>query len=89
MIQDIATTVGAAAVTSSFSTTTADCGPGTFTIINSFAWLTLTSGLIKVEPITSSDSGIYASLTLQMKLVDYPSAPAINTTFKVTITDGC
>ena len=53
VIQDIATTVGAAAVTSSFSTTTADCGPGTFTIINSFAWLTLTSGLIKVEPITS------------------------------------
>jgi len=24
-----------------------------------------------------------------MKLVDYPSAPAVNTTYKVTITNGC
>ena len=89
VIQDIVATVGAAAVTSSFSTATADCGQGIFSILDTHSWLTLTADSIKVEPIANSDAGIYAFLTLQMKLVDYPSAPAINTTYKVTITNGC
>ena len=89
VIPDISATVGANAVTSPFSTTTTDCGAGTFTILDSYTWLTLVAGSIKVTPTLNSEAGVYATLTLQMKLVDYPSAPAVNTTYKVTITNGC
>ena len=89
VIPDISATVGAAAVTTTFSTTTTDCGAGTFSILESYSWLTLLTGSIKVAPTLSSEAGVYSTLTLQMKLVDYPSAPAINTNYKVTITNGC
>ena len=49
VIPDIAATVGAPAVTQTFSTATADCGQGVFTISgSSYSWLTLPSGSIKV-----------------------------------------
>ena len=89
VIPDISATAGSTAVTTTFSTMTTDCGAGTFTILESYSWLTLGTGSIIVAPILNSDAGIYSALTLEMKLVNYPTAPPFYTNYKVSITNGC
>ena len=69
----------------SFSILT-ECREAVYSIVESYTWVSITTDAgtslasIKVAPIANSDEGTY-TLTLQMKLANYPTAPTITTTF--------
>jgi len=73
--------------THSFSTTT-DCGPGTFSLVQSYGWLTLTqasgTATISASPTSNSNQGTF-TLTMKTTLVNYPSVSVGDSTFTVTI----
>ena len=66
-----------------FSTHTV-CGKGTFTILESYPWISLSVDTIKIAPVDNSEQGEY-TLTLSMLLDEKPTAPAFLTTFDVKI----
>lgn len=61
------------------------CGPRIYTISPSLSFVSITNNILTASPTLPANAGTY-SVSVTVKLQDYPTVPAMTKTFTLTVT---